>query len=439
MKLTNRLTGGIVVFAVALVLFFVAVPSIGAAGPTPVDDPVVITFFWGDGCPHCAEEEVFLEELGRRYPNVEIRAYEVWYSPQNQAIFQETADEMGFEPSGVPTTIIGDRIWVGFSDGIGAEIEGVVAARSSDDPSAGVSRAQTTSDTLTLPLIGTVDLGAQSLWASTAIIAFVDGFNPCSVWVLSILIALTLHTGSRRKILIIGLIYITVTAAVYVLFIAGLFTMLSIVSFLGWIQAAVSALALVFAVVNIKDYFWYKEGLSFTIADEKKSGIYKRIRRVMSAEGSLWRLAAATVALGVGVSLVEFSCTAGFPVIWANLVAAQSVTPTTFALLLLLYMVIYQIDEFGIFLIAVVTLQATRLEEKHGRILKLVGGVLMLALAAVMLIKPALMNNLLSSLIIFAAAFAGAMVILVTHRVILPRLGVRVGSEFAKRRVLDES
>ncbi|TFG71347.1 MAG: hypothetical protein E4H27_04800 [Anaerolineales bacterium] len=274
-----------------------------------------------------------------------------------------------------------------------------------------------------------MNLNAQSLWISTALISFVDGFNPCSLWVLSILIALTLRTGSRKKIFIIGLTFITVTALVYVLFIVGLFTMLTFARFLGWIQAAVSMLALFFAVINIKDYFWYKEGLSFTIDDGQKPGLYKRMRRVLQAGDSLGALMAATVGLGLGVSLIEFSCTAGFPVLWSNLVAAQNVTPLTFALLLLLYMVIYQIDEFGIFMVAVVTLRASKLEEKHGRILKLIGGTLMLTLSVVMLVNPALMNEVLNSITIFGIAFGVAVLVLVVHRVLLPHFGIVIGTE----------
>jgi hypothetical protein len=284
------------------------------------------------------------------------------------------------------------------------------------------------SDRITLPLLGTVDLSKQSLLVSTLLISFVDGFNPCSVWVLTMLLALTLHTGSRRKVLMIGIIFLTVTAAAYALFIAGIFTILSFISFMGWIQVLVASLALFFGIINIKDYFWYREGVSFTIADEKKPGIAKGIRRVMDSR-SFWGMAAATVALAAGVSLVEFTCTAGFPVLWSNMMAAQQVTPLNFILLLLVYMLVYQLDEIGIFLAAVFTLKTSRLEEKHGRILKLIGGMLMLTLAAVMLIKPALMNQLSSALIIFAIAFGVTGLVLLLHRRILPHYGIWIGSE----------
>jgi hypothetical protein len=48
---------------------------------------------------------------------------------------------------------------------------------------------------------------------------------------------------------------------------------------------------------------------------------------------------------------------------------------------------------------------------------------LMLTLAVVMLINPSLMNNLRSSLIIFAAAL-----VLLAHRKILPRQGIVIGT-----------
>lgn len=284
-----------------------------------------------------------------------------------------------------------------------------------------------------IPLLGVIDLGAQSLFISTLLIAFVDGFNPCSMWVLSMLLALTLHTGSRRKVVTIGVIFITVTAFIYALFIAGIFTLLNVVSFVGWIQVVVALVSLFFGAVNIKDYFWYKEGLSFTIADDQKPGIFRGIRRVMDASNNFWAMAGATVVLAAGVSLVEFSCTAGFPVLWSNLLTAQGVTTATFVMLLLLYLVIYQIDELGVFFAATFTLRASKLEEKQGRVLKLIGGSLMVTLAVVMIVNPAWMNNLGTSLLIFGAAFAVALLILWLHRVVLPKMGIRIGSEDAPK------
>jgi len=184
-----------------------------------------------------------------------------------------------------------------------------------------------------------------------------------------------------------------------------------------------------FGLVNVKDYFWYKEGVSFTIADEKKPGIFKRMRRVMDASQSTGGLVGATIALAAGVSLVEFSCTAGFPVLWTNLLASQNIGAAVFVLLLILYMFIYQLDELVIFFTAVVTLKSNRMEEKHGRLLKLVGGMLMLTLAGVMLIDPGMMNNLGNSLAVFGIAFLVTLFIVIMHRWLLPKFGIQIGTE----------
>ncbi len=428
------------------------------------DKEVVIYIFWGEGCPHCAKARPVLQALADQNPTIQLFEFEIYSSVENQNLFAEFGKTYGFEPRYVPTIIIGTDIWEGYSEEFTADITAVVTRCLADGcenkgatliegrgftpysaapvnttvetPEPTPTQAATPEENenaTKLPIFGEVDFSKMGLFLSTALIAFVDGFNPCSLWVLSMLLAITLHTGSRKKVLVIGLVFLTVTAAIYALFIAGLFTILKVVSFVGWIQVVVALVALFFGLINIKDYFFYKEGVSLTIAEDKKPGIFQRMRKVMDAGDSWWGLIGGTIVLAAGVSLVEFSCTAGFPVLWTNLVAAQEVTTITFVVLLLLYMLIYQLDEIGIFLVAAFTLKSSKLEEKHGRILKLIGGVLMLTLAVVMLVNPSLMSDVGKSLVVFAIAFGVTILILLLHRAILPRLGIHIGTEFKKK------
>ncbi len=457
MKIKFTSLHGFLILA-SLIAFLSGVP-IPVKAQTPASPhPVHIYFFWGEGCPHCAIAKPYFESLVEKYPGVQLHMYEIYNSTVNQDLLSSMAEKYNFQPSGVPTFFIAQYYSVGWTEDMNTAIEDVIRTCLKDgcpDPGEGIVNHEPVQptpeptpqpaivvtptpsepteldkeNTIDLPIFGKVDLSHTSLFLSTLFISFVDGFNPCSLWVLSILLTLTLHTGSRRKVVLIGLIFITVTALVYALFIAGLFSVLKMVSFLGWIQVVVALLALFFALVNIKDYFWYKEGISFTIADDKKTGIARGIRRVMDASQSFWGLAGATVVLAAGVSLVEFSCTAGFPVLWSNLVSAQNVTIPVFLALLLLYMLIYQLDELLIFFSAVVTLKTSRLEEKQGRLLKLISGMLMLTLAVVMLVNPSLMNNLKTSLLIFGIALLATLLVLLTHRVILPRFGIQIGTE----------
>lgn len=427
-----------------------------------------IYYFWGDGCPYCMALKPFLEELPDRYPGVAVQSYEVWNVEENRVIFFSMAHKFGFEPSGVPATFIGERFWVGFNEPMKADIEAAVqACLQIGCPDAGVgiqgipneilvtdlsqtpaavpaeSTAKPTEEPagmtpvepeekgniLSLPFVGDINLNQHSLFFSTAVIAFVDGFNPCSLWVLSILLALVIHSGSRTKTLIVGLTFLLVTAGIYGLFIAGLFKVFTVVSFLGWIRVVVAIIALTFAAINIKDYFWYKEGISLTISDQHKPKIYQNFREILKGDKSVWALIGATVVMAAGIAIVELPCTAGFPVLWSQLVAAQNVDSFTFSLLLGVYILIYLLDELIVFGIAVVTLRASKMEEKHGRILKLLGGVLMAALALVLLIRPEFMESFNDSLMVFVGAFLAAGLILLLHRTILPGLGIHIGTE----------
>lgn len=451
----------------ALIIVMIGLVTTPPTRVSAQNTDATIYLFWGEGCPHCEVAKPILQEIAEENPRIGYLDFEIYNDLENRSLFMTFASEFGFEPRAVPTIFIGERYWEGFTTDIQREIESYLntcQTSGCNDPGAeilaGTSLSLTeptptptkpvptpivvepeiepileptqepvSGQTITLPLIGTIDLSGQSLLVSTLIISFVDGFNPCSLWVLSILLSITLQTKSRKKVLIVGGVFLLTTATLYGLFIAGVYSVLRIISFMGWIQVLVALMALGFALVNIKDYFWYKEGVSFTISDDKKPGIYQRMRGILRHSDSIWQLIGATIVFAAGIALVELSCTAGFPVIWSNILASQNVENVAFVLLLLVYILIYLLDELGIFLVAVFTLRSTKLEEKHGRVLKLIGGVLMLTLAIVMLVDPTVMNDITGTLIIFGIAIAATALILILHRVVLPKFNIKIGSE----------
>jgi uncharacterized membrane protein HdeD (DUF308 family) len=147
---------------------------------------------------------------------------------------------------------------------------------------------------------------------------------------------------------------------------------------------------------------------------------------------SLIGLIGSSAALAVGVSFIEFSCTAGFPVIWSNLISVNDINTLSYLLLLGLYMLIYLIDEILVFGAAVLTMRASRIEEKHGRALKLISGVIMLILGFVMVVKPEWMNDLGTSLMVFLSAFVITLLVFMVHKKILPNFGIYIGNDFSQ-------
>ena len=391
-----------------------------------IDTAADLVIFWGDGCPNCARQEVWLEQVETQYPQLRIVRYEVWNSEANREIFARVGEELGFEAGSVPTAIVGERVWIGWTKPIEQDLAGALALVDRGQlPAPGVygtDGAGTCSTealecsatpepiTVDVPFVGEVSLGDKSLLVSTVIIGFVDGINPCSLWVLSILLAIVLRTGSRARVLAVGSTFLLITAAMYGLYMAAFYSALTVVGYLGVIQWVVAGVAAVFGAVSVKDYFAFKKGLSFTISDSAKPGIYQRMRAAAGHKALLPALGA-TVVLAVGVSLLETPCTAGFPVLWTGMLHANGVGPAETAALFVAYMIPFLLDELVVFAIAVFTMRSMKLQEKHGELLKLFAGVTMLVLAAVMVIDPTLMENPLAALALFAGAFAAATII----------------------------
>jgi cytochrome c biogenesis protein CcdA/glutaredoxin len=373
----------------------------GALPAGAADDSVTIEFFWGDGCPHCATQHRFLDDLADEFPEVVVLEYEVWRDAANLELLRQTASRHGVEARAVPMTFIDDRHWVGFDGRIGAEIRAVVvAALRGDDP----GDEEAPPATIWLPLVGTIDVEGASLVVATVAIGLVDGFNPCSLWALSILLALMVRGGSRRRLVAVAGTFLVITAAIYGAFIVGLYGAFAVVGHLGWVRVLVASAALTFGVVNVKDFFWPRSGPSLSIPESRKPSLYKRMREVAIDERPLMVVLAATAGLAAGVALLELPCTAGLPVLWANMVSASEVSAGVTAGLLGIYMAMYLLDELIIVAAVVVAMRVTKLQDRHGRTLKLVSGWLMIVLAVALIAAPAAMESLGGVLAVFLAA-----------------------------------
>lgn len=75
---------------------------------TKKEKEVVLYFFYGEGCPHCAKQKPFLEKMKEKYPTLVVKSYEVWHNQENKELFLKFAKAFGVNASGVPMTYIGE-------------------------------------------------------------------------------------------------------------------------------------------------------------------------------------------------------------------------------------------------------------------------------------------------------------------------------------------
>ncbi|MDW7739739.1 MAG: hypothetical protein SCJ97_06745 [Bacillota bacterium] len=349
----------------------------------------------------------------QEYP-VPIEVYEVVYNSENLEYFNQVRAEFGIDMIIFPIFIYNEQYWIGDSDVI---LEDVAAAveRSFDENIA--ERQQTV---IRFPLVGEIDLLSSPIILTTVVIAFLDGFNPCSFFVLTFLLAIIVHSASRKRILLVGLTFLIVTSIVYGLFMLGALNIMLIASQLFWIRNLVAVIVVILGILGIKDYFAFKEGLSMSIPDSYKSKYYSQVRKVLYSE-SVIPMITATAVMALGIALVELPCTAGFPFVWTGIITGLDLSTAEYIFLFALYLVIYFADEFVIFLLALLKMRTVKLTEESGRFLKLVAGSLMLVLGLVLVVKPALMESLRGMVVAFSTAFMLILILYGVNRLSLKR------------------
>jgi glutaredoxin len=383
-------------FLVACLVLVIPWFGVPAAHAQVADHGIELVIFYGEGCPYCAAELGFLEDLRERVPQLQVSAYEVWNDEANRDLFVEMTAARGAEAQAVPTTIIGDDVWVGFDDRIESEIERAVQARVGPAPaSPGPSSDAATVD---VPLVGPVSVGERSLVVATLVIGFVDGVNPCSLWVLTILLALVLHGGSRRRVVIVGGTFLGVTAAMYGLYIVSFYSAIALAGSIVWIQRGVAIVVGVLGALQLAEALDVRGAPHIGISERRRPELYRRMRSLSVADRNAGAVLVTTAGLAVGVSLMETPCTAGLPMLWTRMLADRDLAFVAMATLFGLYLLAFLIDELIVFGTAVVTMRAFKLQEHHGRTLKLVSGVVMLSLAVVLLVAPRAMDTMTGAL-----------------------------------------
>lgn len=175
-----------------------------------------------------------------------------------------------------------------------------------------------------LPTIGTV-----------IVTALVDSINPCAIGVLILLISTLLAAKQKKKMLKIGLIYIS---AIYITYFSagiGLTAFLARipVSVAEYIAIVVGTIIVGAGLVEIKDYYWYGKGFSLMIPAQRAKQISKYMHNVSNLS------VPAVILLGMFVAAVELPCTGG-PYLAITLLLSQSFTIQA-VWLLALYNVIF--------------------------------------------------------------------------------------------------
>lgn len=380
---------------------------------------VHLYFFWSESCPHCQEAHPFITAIPEQRPWVELHSLEVSRQRDNARRFVTMAEAIGQRAEAVPTLIFCERMEVGWGDAAssGAALLAALdacrasaAAPAQHAESATVTASQppapsSVSPPITVPVFGTIDPSAFSLPLFTVVIAGLDAFNPCAFFVLLFLLSLLAHQKDRRRMLVVGGIFVATSGLMYFAFMAAWLNVFQWLGALGGITLAAGLLAVLVGLINVKDFFAFERGISLSIPDSAKPTLYRRARAVLQS-GSPAAMLAATVLLAVAANFYELLCTAGFPMVYTRLLTLTVSSPEARYAWLALYNLIYVVPLLLIVLTFVGTMATHKLSEREGRLLKLLSGTLMLELGLVLTLAPAWLNSLAVTATLVVGAIA---------------------------------
>ncbi|XOU94044.1 MAG: hypothetical protein ACNFW9_04325 [Candidatus Kerfeldbacteria bacterium] len=398
------------IFVPILVSIFFVLPAISQAQTQEVTtNPVNIYFFYSESCPHCRAESQFISEIEIEfeYDNVVFNQYEV---TEESELFGKFNSITGYQLTGIPATFIGEQFFVGWStDEIsGQEMRNlinhclvndcedvgkkIISGEIEFEKVAEESETQVElieSNIIHIPILGSVDIGQYSLLGLTVVLAAVDGFNPCAMWVLLILISMLLGMKDRRRMWILGLSFIAASAFVYFIFLAAWFNFFKFIGIVRWVQVLVGIFAAGVGVFYLRRFWKSRPGECEVTNPEQKRKITDKLRQIVHERG-IWLALAGIIGLAFVVNLIELACSAGLPAIFTQVIALNDLTGLQYYGYLLLYIFIFMLDDMIIFAIAMITLKAVGTTGKYSRYATLIGGVIIFIIGILLMIKPEL-------------------------------------------------
>jgi len=373
------------ILLVFVCLFFLTKPALAAE-----DQLVTLYLFWSKACPHCAKEKVFLNSLAQKYSQLIIKDIEITASQENIEIFRQVGQKLAADTSGVPFTVVGEHYFIGFlsDETTGKQIEQAVQCALADGCGDAVGDLLNTSPSvITLPLLGEIETKNFSLPVLTFVVALLDGFNPCAMWVLLFLISLLLGMKDRRRMWLLGITFIVASALVYFFFMAAWLNLFLFLGFVLWVRVLIGLVALAAGGYSLRDYWVNKSGLCKTAGSEKRQKIFARLRTITQKKQLLLALGG-MILLAFAVNLIELVCSAGLPAIYTQILTLTKLPRWQYYLYLAFYIFIFMLDDLFVFFVAMTTLRMMGIQSKYSRWSRLIGGSLMLAIGILMLFKP---------------------------------------------------
>lgn len=377
---------------------------------------VRVEVFERDDCTHCRAEKAFLNQLQKERGDLFV-VYNNISDPDHKAHFLQLT-ELEKMPKVTPITIIDSIILEGFDspETTGKKIRGLVeqtkgkkqytfeefiaAGGSRGVESAGATCAIEGEEVqcatgavdywVKIPFVGPVNVAKYSLPVLSLILGFVDGFNPCAMWVLVLFLTILMEAGSRRRMLEMAGLFIFAEAVMYYLILNVWMTAWDFVGMDRIVTPIVGTVAVAAGCYFL--YNFYKADTTCKVGSlEKKRKTTEKIKAYASVPMT-FGVAMGILGLAFSVNIIEFACSVGIPQTFTKILDMNYLGWAGKQLYNAIYIFMYMIDDIVIFSLALYSFDRIGLTtHKYTRASHLIGGTLMVVLGLILLINPTLL------------------------------------------------
>lgn len=381
-----------------------------AMQPARAADRVLIEVFERQDCAHCQAEREFLSGLLSKRQDIEVRKYDI-ADAASKELFVRFAESQELSKA-TPLTVIGTEAIQGFDtdettgvliekavesirnqDRLGVETilsqgikTGVQEEGAICDAETGICKQPAPEYPVHMPFIGTVNAYAFSLPVLASLLGFIDGFNPCAMWVLVTFLLVLMQIQSRERMLSVAGLFIVAEAVMYYLILNIWFTTWD---FVGLDQIVTPIIGLL--AIGGGAFFLYEwktaNGACKVIDAEKRVSIIASVKK-LAHEPLTWVSAAGIVALAFSVNVIEFACSIGIPQAFTKILELNQLYWLQEQGLMAVYIFFYMLDDFLVFGLALWGAQHLHLTQQYSRWSTFVGGILMLILGAILILSP---------------------------------------------------
>ena len=411
-------------FALMIMLFGIFwISQIGYSDGNSQSKKVKIEYFGRKDCKNCANLEKFLKELSTKRDDFEYVEHKIDESKEEKVFFDETTSKLKLV-KGTPIIYIDGHIIQGFNtaDTTGKEIENLINSGKTKDKiltlkeyvesgqtgNVSSNGAVCTGDTVcevpgltkgaenqvlvNIPIINkTVDLTNYSLLTMSIILGTIDGFNPCAMWVLVLFLTALIAVGNKVKMFRVAGLFILAEAVMYFFILNAWIYAWDFVGLDKWVTPLVGIVGIIGGIFFIRNYLKKGDTLECEVTDfEQRAKISKKIKDIANKPFTLLT-ALAIIGLALSVNVIEFACSVGIPQTYTKILQINEVPFWTRQFYTFIYIIGYMVDDIIVFGFALMSINKLQLTTKYSKWVNLFGGILMIILGLIMLIKPSLL------------------------------------------------